>query len=70
MSILKPVHGVDFASYENYVSFCTQDYPEYEILFAVNNASDPAIAVVTQLIADYPQRPHQLVDWRGILRCQ
>ena len=56
VSILKPVHGVDFGSYENYASFCQQDYPEYEILFAVNNKSDRAIAVLTQLIADYPQR--------------
>jgi ceramide glucosyltransferase len=56
VSILKPLHGVDFASYENYASFCAQDYPEYEILFAVNGESDPAVAVVKRLIADYPQR--------------
>jgi ceramide glucosyltransferase len=56
VSILKPVHDIDFASYENYASFCAQDYPQYEILFAVNEESDPAVTVVKRLIADYPQR--------------
>jgi ceramide glucosyltransferase len=55
VSILKPLHGVDFASYENYASFCKQDYPDYEILFAVNEQSDAAVPLVQRLIAEYPR---------------
>ena len=61
VSILKPLHGVDFASYENYASFCHQHYPEYEILFAVNEKTDPAAAVVQRLISDFPQREIKLL---------
>jgi ceramide glucosyltransferase len=63
VSILKPLHGVDFASYENYSSFCTQDYGgEFEILFAVNESSDPAVAVVQRVIADHPDQPIRLLS--------
>ena len=55
-SLLKPVRGVDFGSYENFASFCKQDYPEYEILFAVNDQSDAALPVIRQIIAEFPQR--------------
>lgn len=55
-SLLKPVRGVDFGSYENFASFCKQDFPEYEILFAVNDENDPAIPVIREIMAEFRQR--------------
>jgi len=62
ISVLKPVRGVDFASYENFKSFCLQDYPEYEILFCVNELNDEAVHVVRQLISEFPRRSIRLLS--------
>lgn len=62
VSLLKPVRGLDFGSYENFRSFCTQDYPEYEILFAVNEDSDPAVPVIQRIIAEFPERKIRLLS--------
>lgn len=56
VSLLKPVRGLDFGSYENFSSFCKQDYPEYEILFAAKDESDPAVPLVRKVMAEFPQR--------------
>ena len=61
VSVLKPVLGVDFASHENFSSFCLQDYPEYEILFAVNGDADPAVPLIRRIIADFPERKIRLL---------
>jgi ceramide glucosyltransferase len=60
VSVLKPIRGVDFGSYENFVSFCRQDYPEYELLFAVNDLGDPAVPFIHRLIAQFPNHRIQL----------
>ena len=61
VSILKAVRGVDFATHENYCSFCRQNYPQYEIIFAVNDAEDPAAAEVRRVMQEFPSREIRLL---------
>jgi ceramide glucosyltransferase len=61
VSILKPVKGVDAESFENFSSFCEQDYPLYQIVFAVASSEDPVVPVIQQLIGAYPGVDIELV---------
>jgi ceramide glucosyltransferase len=55
VSILKPLAGLDLGLESNLRSFFRQDYPEFEILFAVRESGDPAVAVVEKLQREYPE---------------
>jgi ceramide glucosyltransferase len=61
ISILKPVCGLDKGAYNNWASFCRQDYLSYQIIFGVSDSNDPAIAVLRQLIRDFPKVDIRLV---------
>ena len=61
VSILKPVRGADPHAYECFRSHCLLDYPEYELIFGVHDASDPAVALVERLQKEFPQRRIELV---------
>jgi ceramide glucosyltransferase len=56
ISVLKPLCGHDDGLEENLRSFMVQDYPEYEVLFGVHRADDPAVAVVEKIIGEYSGR--------------
>jgi len=54
VSVLKPLCGSEPRLYENLATLCRQDYPHYQIVFGVRDASDPAIAAVKRLQTDFP----------------
>ncbi len=62
VSILKPLKGADPQMYESFRSHCLQDYPsEYELIFGVNDLSDPAAAEVERLRAEFPDKSIRIV---------
>jgi len=63
ISILKPLKGTDPEMYESFRSHCLQEYPEYEIIFGVNDPSDPAIESVRALQGEFPDlRIHLIIS--------
>src|SRR5258707_2656240 len=60
-SILNPLKGLDPGMYENLRSHWLQEYPEFEILFGVNEPDDPALALVQRLQSEFPRIPTRVV---------
>jgi ceramide glucosyltransferase len=64
VSCLKPIKGLDIDAYDNYASFCRQDYPEYEIVFCID-PGDPALEVIEQLVHDFPEQDIRVLFGSG-----
>jgi ceramide glucosyltransferase len=61
VSVLKALKGVDDGLEGNLRSFCELDYPEYEVIFCIEDRLDPAVAVVTKIISAYKNRRLKLI---------
>jgi ceramide glucosyltransferase len=61
VSVLKPVHGLEARLRENIESFFCQNYPQYEILFAADEADDAALPVIREICARHPHIPTRIL---------
>ncbi len=61
MTVLKPLHGDEALLERALASFCKQDYPAMQLVFGVQHAADPAIAVVKRLRSQFPAIDMHLV---------
>ncbi|MGB3691484.1 MAG: glycosyltransferase [Spirulinaceae cyanobacterium] len=56
VAIAISVCGLEPGAWENWSSFCQQDYPDYQILFGVTDPQDPALPLLEKLVATYPEK--------------
>lgn len=61
ITILKPVKGAEPGMYENLESFVRQDYPQFQILFCLQNPQDAGLEIVEELRRRYPQIDMEIV---------
>ncbi len=55
VTILKPLCGDEPALYEHLRSFCQQRYETFQVVFGTLDPSDPALAIVARLTAEFPE---------------
>jgi len=53
VTILKPVHGLEKNQRENLRSACLQDYPEFQVVFSVQDANDDSIPLLREIQSEF-----------------
>ena len=62
VTVLKPVCGLEKNLSANLRSICLQDYPEYQVVFSIQDPGDPALPLLKEIQRDYPERVSVTVE--------
>lgn len=61
VSLVRPLCGIEPFGEETLRSTFGLDYPDYEIIFCVQRASDPILPLAERIIAEHPHQPARLL---------
>ena len=53
VTVLRPVCGLEKNLKENLRSICEQNYPEYQVVFSIQRAEDPAVIILRELQQEF-----------------
>jgi ceramide glucosyltransferase len=62
VTILKPVCGLEKKLKDNLRSACEQDYPEFQVIFSVQEASDPVVSLLKEVQQEHPGRVSVVIE--------
>jgi ceramide glucosyltransferase len=62
VTVLKPIYGLDKDLEANLRSLCKQDYPDFQVVTAVQRSDDPALAILRRLAVEYPDHITLVVE--------
>ena len=61
ITVMKPLCGDEIELEKNLRSFCTQDYPNYQVIFGVRDPCDVAVCIAERVIQAFPHQDISLV---------
>ena len=61
VTIFKPIHGMEEQLAADLESFLQQDYPDYEVIFGVRDADNPAARIAEEIRARHSRIPSQVI---------
>lgn len=60
-SLIIPCRGVDPGFTKNLEAFLQQDYPDFQVLFAVDSSDDPSVKCIEEARARFPATPSSVI---------